>query len=121
MLKFKVTDKQLAGAAFVFTAGYCELQELLRCEEPLAYASGRMGWRYDLYRIANVFITTGYDRPRGCGIPFPAEIKEEYTERLKNARIDKGVYYICLMEFVNALRAWAVNHGYGPFKSKGGC
>lgn len=117
----KVTDKDLKEEPFVFTAGYCELQELLQYEDKIAYARGLNGWRYDLYKIQNVYITTGYSRPRGCKMRIPPELKEEYKTKLREARqgnrekgikADIGEYEKLLFEFAQKLRNWAIDNKF---------
>lgn len=107
----KVTDKNLKEEPFVFTAGYCELQELLQYEDRIAYTRGLNGWRYDLYKIQNVYITTGYQRPRGCGVPIPPEIKKEYTIKLQESKErGDGEYLQTLFEFAQKLRNYAIDN-----------
>jgi len=85
-MKMKVTDKELSQEIYVFTSGYCELQDLLKYESPIAYACGINGWRYDVYKVENVYITTGYSSPRGCTMRFPKELKKEFEIKLAQAR-----------------------------------
>ena len=107
---FKVTDKDLKEEPFVFWAGYCELEELLQHEDPIAYSRGVNGWRYDVYKIQNVYITTGYSRPRGCELTrLPNTIKQEYTEKLKKSRTDTATYYLALLELAQTLRDYALS------------
>ena len=40
---------------------YCDLQKTLSDMDRVAYYSSRYyGWRFDVYRIGNVYLTTGY-------------------------------------------------------------
>ena len=40
---------------------YCDLQKTLSDMDRVAYYSSRLyGWRFDVYRIGNVYLTTGY-------------------------------------------------------------
>ncbi|WP_281740675.1 hypothetical protein [Holdemanella biformis] len=60
-MKFKTTQKEIkAGYAKVISVGYCSLQTLLQYETPVAYTSGREGWKADIYAFDNVAIVTGY-------------------------------------------------------------
>lgn len=60
-MKFKTTAKAIRESSTnVKNAGYCDLQNLLRCHEPNAYASGAYGWNFDVYKIYGVTICTGY-------------------------------------------------------------
>ena len=60
-MKFKTTQKEIKeGYAKVISVGYCHLQTLLQYENPVAYTSGREGWKADIYAFDNVAIATGY-------------------------------------------------------------
>lgn len=45
---------------------YCDLQSLLRYEEPEAYTSGTYGWNADVYGFTGIAIVTGYRPFGGC-------------------------------------------------------
>lgn len=85
-MKLKITDRELSRERYVFISGYCDLEYLLKYESPIAYACGIYGWRYDVYKVNNVYITTGYSSPRGCNMRFPNELKEEFETKLAQAR-----------------------------------
>ena len=60
-MKFKTTRKAITeGSAKIVSAGYCDLQYLLRYHEPLAYTCGVYGWNFDVYEIDGLTICTGY-------------------------------------------------------------
>ena len=60
-MKFKTTKKAIVeGSAKIVSAGYCDLQYLLRYHEPLAYTCGVYGWNFDVYEIDGLTICTGY-------------------------------------------------------------
>ena len=64
-MKYKTTMKAvMAGYQFVISVGYCDLQNLLRFQNPIAYTCGTYGWNADIYDFGNVAICTGY-RPFG--------------------------------------------------------
>ena len=64
-MKFKTTRKYIMeNYNTVLSVGYCDLQYLLRWENPIAYTSGTYGWNADIYNIGGVAIVTGY-RPFG--------------------------------------------------------
>lgn len=54
-----VRDAMRAGAPTV-ALGYCELQHLLGCADPVAYTAGVYGWNFDVYRLGGLTICTGY-------------------------------------------------------------
>lgn len=60
-MKFKTTAKALReGYYTIISAGYCELQNLLSYESPIAYSAGVYGWNFDVYVFDGVAIATGY-------------------------------------------------------------
>lgn len=63
----------------VFRAGYCDLQYIMKYEDPIYYNSGVYGWNCDVYCdfAKDIAITTGYRNMRGERIP--DEILEKYT------------------------------------------
>ena len=77
MEKFKATKKQFAYDT-VLKVGYCQLQMLLRFEEPIAYSSGVYGWSCDYYQIGSVYICTGYN-------PIGKEINHSIIKKYETA------------------------------------
>ena len=63
----------------VFRAGYCDLQYIMKYEDPIYYNSGVYGWNCDVYCdfAKDIAITTGYRNMRGERIT--DEILEKYT------------------------------------------
>ena len=61
-MKLKTTSKAIKqGSARVYQVGYCELQTLLRSNEPFGYTFGLYGWNYDAFDLGGgVTLTTGY-------------------------------------------------------------
>lgn len=60
-MKFKTTRKAIIeGSTKIISAGYCDLQTLLRGHNPIAYTCGVYGWNYDVYEIDGTTICTGY-------------------------------------------------------------
>ena len=60
-MKFKTTAKAIRNSSFnVVSAGYCDLQNLLRHHNPIAYTCGVYGWNFDVYEVYGVTICTGY-------------------------------------------------------------
>ena len=58
-MKFEVTKKEMRREE-VYSVAYCDLQHLLRYEEPTAYSHGVYGWACDYYKVENIYICTGY-------------------------------------------------------------
>lgn len=71
-MKYKTTRKAIVqGSARLVSAGYCDLQTLLRNHAPTAYTSGVYGWNFDVYEMYGLTICTGYRNmpgPRAHGI-----------------------------------------------------
>lgn len=60
-MKYKTTAKAIReGALNPRSAGYCDLQYLLRNHEPNAYTCGVYGWNFDVYEVYGLTICTGY-------------------------------------------------------------
>ena len=67
----------------VFYAGYCELYDIFKYEEPQCYNAGVYGWNCDIYLdySHDIAITTGYRNMTGKRIP--SEIIKKYSEIAK--------------------------------------
>lgn len=84
MEKIKTTAKAIKERyRKCYSAGYCQLQFLLRYFEPLYYHAGVYGWDYDVYIIDDVAIFTGYRYPRSGIKHIPCEIAEKYDKYAK--------------------------------------
>lgn len=60
-MKFKTTAKAIRNSGSkVVCAGYCDLQNLLRHHDPIAYTCGVYGWNFDVYEVYGLTICTGY-------------------------------------------------------------
>lgn len=60
-MKYKTTAKAIReNACNPRTAGYCDLQYLLKNHSPDAYTCGVHGWNFDVYDVYSVTICTGY-------------------------------------------------------------
>lgn len=79
-MKFKTTAKAIRNNSInPKTAGYCDLQCLLRFHEPIAYTCGVYGWNFDVYEVHGVTICTGY---RGM-VGARAEGIREYEDKAR--------------------------------------
>jgi hypothetical protein len=84
MSKIKTTNKYIKAVwGKVFRAGYCDLQYIMKYEDPVYYNCGVYGWNYDAYcdYKKNIVITTGYRNMTGQRIP--DKLIEKYTEIAK--------------------------------------
>ena len=60
-MKFKTTRKQInQNYKNVICVEYCKMDYLLNGKNPIAYNSGRDGWKCDIYDVNGVAIATGY-------------------------------------------------------------
>lgn len=97
-MKTRTTEKEMKQiyGKNLLKVGYCNLQSLLRFEEPVFYTAGSYGWNSDFYTFyidsEPVCISTGY-RPIGSKVAYSLldkyerkamrlETKEEVTELL---------------------------------------
>ncbi len=89
-MKFKTTAKAIKeGYAKVYSVGYCDLETLLRYEEPVAYTAGVYGWNANIYQLNNyTALVTGY-RPFGGHIDY--QLVKEYENRARGI-LDKEHY-----------------------------
>lgn len=83
-MKTKTTIKYIKAVwGKKFYCGYCDLQYIMRGEEPTYYNCGVYGWNCDIYTDfkRDIAITTGYRNMTGRRIP--DEIIKKYTESAK--------------------------------------
>lgn len=60
-MKFKTTKKEIMnGYRDIICVGYCNLQNMLNTENPIAYTTRAEGWGSDIYEFGNIAIVTGY-------------------------------------------------------------
>ena len=62
-MKFKTTRKAIVSGTsplYLVKAGYCDLQNLLRVHDPIAYTAGVYGWNFDVFKVYGLTICTGY-------------------------------------------------------------
>ena len=84
MAKIKTTMKYVQNVwGNVYRCGYCDLQYIMKYEDPIYYNSGVYGWNCDVYCDfkRNIAITTGYRNMRGRVIPH--EIIDRYSDIAK--------------------------------------
>lgn len=94
--KIKVTRNSLYNPYF---CGYCDLQYLLRYQEPFGYNSGVYGWNYDAYFVGGMTICTGYRNMPGKSL----EKCGEYEEKARAILENHNLKYEEQRELVNAL------------------
>lgn len=85
-MKFKTTQKTIkANYNTIICVPYCDLQNLLNYESPVAYTVRREGWAADIYDMGGgVAIVTGY-APFGSVRP-SYELRERYEKQAEIIR-----------------------------------
>lgn len=107
-MKFKATKSEFKGER-VYRVGYCDLQHLLQCEEPIAYSCGVDGWACDYYKVEDAYICTGY-RPIGKRVDY--KIVDKYdakAEKITSAyyadyKKQKAILSRLLKSFIKEIR-----------------
>lgn len=87
--KYKINMTEVSrNWRYVFAAGYCDLQYIMRGIDPNAYNCGVYGWNCDIYfdYSRDIAISTGYRNMRGKMIPHElikkhSSIAEEICKR----------------------------------------
>lgn len=72
----------------ILRVGYCDLQYLLRYENPFAYSAGVYGWNCDYYGIGGVCISTGY-RPIGKHVPY--ELVRRFEDQARHLAVESDL------------------------------
>lgn len=99
-MKFKISRREIVnGFPKVKMCGYCDLQNLLRGVEPIAYNCGTYGWNYDVYGVYGLTICTGYRNMPGKRL----EHIEEYESRAREIWSDYSLAYDIQQQKVNEL------------------
>lgn len=86
-MKFKTTRKAIVDgtpANKLFSAGYCDLQHLLRNHDPIAYTHGVYGWNFDVYQVYGITICTGYRGMPGKTVVHSRDYEKQAEELLGN-------------------------------------
>lgn len=96
----------------ILRVGYCDLQYLLRYENPFAYSAGVYGWNCDYYDIGGVCISTGY-RPIGEHVPYELtrRFEEQAEEWVVNWNVDFEVKKTRLANLVEEFIREATKEG----------
>lgn len=90
-MKYRTTQRDVTnGYGYVFRTGFCNLQNLLSYENPVAYTCGVYGWNADVYQFEGFAIVTGY-RPFGRSIP--SEVVKRYERKASSIRNRKAWKY----------------------------
>ena len=82
-LKIKLRNAKKINPVSV---GYCKMFNLLRDSEPFAYYANDYGWKFDLYEVNGVYISTGYG-------PIGREFSKETNEKIKALELEAKKLY----------------------------
>lgn len=86
--KIKITRREVVNYPHpVLSAGYCDLQYLLRNHEPYAYNAGVYGWNFDVYDVYGKIICTGYRNMPGKRAKNIAEYENKARAIAENYKI----------------------------------
>lgn len=91
MEKFKIKLRD-AKKLDPVRVGYCKMFNLLRDLEPFAYYSNDYGWRFDLYEVNGVYISTGYG-------PIGREFSKETNEEIKALELEAKKLYSNILDY----------------------
>ena len=101
-MKFKTTQKAIRGGySDIIRVGYCDLQYLLKFENPIAYTTRVEGWAADVYSVKNRAIVTGYS-PFG-NIKPPYDLVREYDDQARAIATDWNMPQDIKREKISAL------------------
>ena len=99
-MKYKTTAKAVKNGYYkIISAGYCDLQNLLRYKSPIAYSCGVYGWNFDIYEVCGVAITTGYRGMPSKNSSCDYKLIKEYEDKAQGKSSED--LDILLREFVN--------------------
>ena len=115
MAKIKTTNKYIKQVwKHVYRCGYCDLQYIMRGDEPMYYNCGIYGWNYDVYcdYRRDIAITTGYRNMVGKSIPdgliekytnIAKEICEDYWKK-PYEEVQKALVHLCCRKRVKLFK-----------------
>jgi hypothetical protein len=87
MAKFKVTRKDIIDRySTIFSAGYCDLQNIIQQPRIIGCNAGIYGWNYDVIEHptnSNICIVTGY---RPFGKPIEWNFIKKFNKKVEEAQ-----------------------------------
>lgn len=103
-MKFKTTKKAIQKGYYrIIGIGYCNAQNLLSYETPVAYTCGSYGWNCDIYDIDGVAIMTGYRGMITDNMVENYELLREYEQKAENIKYDRKIEWQKQKELIHAL------------------
>ena len=81
MRKIQAKKSDMRQNYRILSVGYCDMQYLLKFQNPVAYSAGVNGWDCDYYEIDDVVICTGYNPIKSKNIIDDYELIREYEQK----------------------------------------
>lgn len=104
MSKIRLTKKSLNTDYWnILGTGYCNLQFLLKFQEPFAYSTRAEGWACDYYNVDGVLISTGYSPMKSKRVRSCYELEHEYDDIARGILEDSEISWEEKEEKVNRL------------------
>jgi hypothetical protein len=103
MNKIKTTKKEMKQNYRILGVGYCEIQTLLKYQNPVAYSSGVYGWACDYYYIDDVIISTGYSYIDNKNMKDDYNLIKEYEKKARSLNNKEEVNNL-LFELISKLK-----------------
>ena len=103
-MKFKTTAKAVKAHTDAVGFGYCDVQDIMRGYEPIAYTCGVYGWNADIYHAPNnKTVVTGY-RPFGREPRLTFEEVREYERKARELWSNNELAYVDKLARASELR-----------------
>ena len=104
MGKYRTTKKSIKeDYTHILGTGYCNLQNLLRTQEPFAYSTRAEGWACDYYEIDGVCISTGYSPLDSKRMKHDYNLEHEFDEKAREIWNNSTLDYETAREEVKKL------------------
>ena len=81
MRKIQAKKSDMRQNYRILSVGYCDMQYLLKFQNPVAYSAGVNGWDCDYYEIDDVVICTGYNPIKSKNIIDDYNLIREYEQK----------------------------------------
>lgn len=101
-MAFELRRKDVVNeSGYKFAVGYCGMQNLLHFQDRLGYTHGVYGWNFDVYKIGDCVISTGYRGMVGKSVDY--DLLREYELKAEKIVYDIKKPYEEQKQEVNAL------------------
>lgn len=96
MRKIQAKKSDMRQNYRILSVGYCDMQYLLKFQNPVAYSAGVNGWDCDYYEIDGVVICTGYNPIKSKNMIDDYKLIREYEQKagqdITTAQINELLY-----------------------------